>query len=287
MKAVSALYAVALSVLLAQDFAFDLAGIQRGPRKLERAEIQEGPVHRFPQSSFRSFKVVGEGRFRTFKQTAGDVKQLKEELVYLAPNHDTDLSECTEQTTVEEIVVEVVVEEDEQGVLGTIVENVRNAFDDYVAPLLGNGITSDSIGEAARSALDWISRSIWGTSASKLTKNVAGRLAFLKLDTDTGDVMVVKAKEANVKVVRIDKVVFDAEEEVLGEAEEMSVSMFRFEPGDLVIAGSQSFFEGVGHEQMIKALSVQNRSLGNKADALVKASPKQTKEESFLLSVFE
>lgn len=287
MKFVYAFYTAALSILLAQDFAFDLTGLQRGPRKLDRAEVQQGPVHRFPQSSFRSFKVVGEGRFRTFKQTAGDVKQSKEELVYLAPNEDS-LSECSGSSTSEDVVVEVIiVDEDEQGVLGAITENVRNAFDDYLAPLLGGNITSDTIGEAARNALDWISRSIWGANASKLTKSVAERLAFLKLDTNTGDVMVVKAKNANVKVVRIDKVVFDAAEQALGENQDLTVSMFRFESGDLILAASNKFFEGLSQEQLLKALSSEHRSLGSKADALVKASPKVTKEESFLLSVFE
>jgi hypothetical protein len=65
------------------------------------------------------------------------------------------------------------------------------------------------------------------------------------------------------------------------------VGVFRFEPGDLILAADNGLFASLSTEQIAKALSAQNRSLASKADALVKAAPKSTTEESFLLSIFE
>lgn len=294
MLLLNTLYAAVLTVACAQEFAFNLETIGKpqavsGSRKLACDQtIYQGTIHKFPQSSFRSFMVIGEGRFRTFKQTTGDVKQSREELVYLAPpssSSSTTEAPCESETTADEIVVEIVVEEDEQGVLETIVENVRNAFDEYVSPILGGNITSTTISDAARSALDWINNRIWG--ASKLARDVNKRMAVVKIDSDTGSAMIVKSSAVAVKVIRVDEIVYDATAQAVGATNGVDVGVFTFEVGDLILMARDQFFNSIGKEQLIKALSIENKSLANKADALVKAATKSPIEESFLLSIFE
>lgn len=289
MLLLNTLYAAVLTVACAQEFAFNLEAIGKpqgttvARKQVRDQTVYQGAIHKFPQSSFRSFKVIGEGRFRTFKQTTGDVKQSREELVYLAPP-TSEAVPCESETTADEVVVEIIVEEDEQGVLETIVENVRNAFDEYVSPILGGGITSTTISDAARGALDWLSGRLWG---SKLARDVNKRMAIVKLDSDTGSAMIIKSSAVAVKVIRVDEVVYDATEQAVGATNGVDVGVFTFEAGDLILVARDQFFNSISKEAMVKALSIENKSLANKADALVKVAPKTATEESFLLSIFE
>lgn len=267
-----------VAALSAADFAFNRDALTGKPAAAHKPKLGQNDIarvaHGFPSTQLRNFQLVQEGRFKSFKTTSGAITDRREEIVHIGAKEDSGTTE---------IILEIVVEE-EPGVIETIIDNVRCAFDEYIAPLLGENVTSQTIAESARSALDWFSSQIWGF------QDIA-RLAIVKVDRNTGDALIVKGPAVDVKVIRIDAVVFEASAAAVGmvahEAASLSASMFRFEAGDLVVAAGVGFFEAVGTEGLVAALGHQHKTMAAKADALMKASPKSAAEQRFTLSVFE
>lgn len=294
------LFVIVASLIAAQQLAFNPADMVREANARRQqlqakqpATHQASNPHGFLETSMRNFKVIQEGRLRTLRTTVADTKMNKQDIVYLAPASQADKDS---ETTVSEVVVEVIVEEDpDAGIVNTIVENLRDAYDQYLSTVINGQVTvndiAEAVGTAARNALDWLG-SLWGKDA-RISKAL-NRLAAIKVDKVTGDALIVRSTQTDVKVIRVGKVVFEASQSVLGanlkegSTKGLTVSAFRFEAGDIILAAGQGFWDALSTEKILEALAHDKKSLADKANALVSASPKNHFEEvNFVLSIFE